>query len=88
MKFFKFCIVGFKFFVELMEFIIGNGFIGVVGLNGCGKFNFVEVLCWVMGENFYKNMCVFGMDDVIFFGSFNWLVCNMVEVMFFLENND
>ena len=50
MRFSKLRIVGFKSFVEPMEFIIGNGLTGVVGPNGYGKSNLVEALRWVMGK--------------------------------------
>ncbi|MFB9171955.1 chromosome segregation protein SMC [Roseibium salinum] len=86
MKFSKLRIVGFKSFVEPMEFIIGNGLTGVVGPNGCGKSNLVEALRWVMGENSYKNMRASGMDDVIFSGSLNRPARNTAEVTLYLEN--
>ncbi|MBN9669156.1 chromosome segregation protein SMC [Roseibium aggregatum] len=88
MKFNKLRIVGFKSFVEPMEFIIGNGLTGVVGPNGCGKSNLVEALRWVMGENSYKNMRASGMDDVIFSGSLNRPARNTAEVTLFLDNNE
>ncbi|WP_428688112.1 chromosome segregation SMC family protein [Roseibium sp.] len=88
MKFSKLRIVGFKSFVEPMEFIIGNGLTGVVGPNGCGKSNLVEALRWVMGENSYKNMRASGMDDVIFSGSLNRPARNTAEVTLFLDNLD
>ncbi len=69
MRFSKLRLVGFKSFVEPMEFVIEGGLTGVVGPNGCGKSNLVEALRWVMGENSYKNMRASGMDDVIFSGS-------------------
>jgi chromosome segregation protein len=69
MKFTKLRVLGFKSFVEPMDFIIGDGLTGVVGPNGCGKSNLVEALRWVMGESSYKNMRASGMDDVIFSGS-------------------
>ncbi len=88
MKFSKLRIVGFKSFVEPMEFIIGNGLTGVVGPNGCGKSNLVEAMRWVMGENSYKNMRASGMDDVIFSGSLNRPARNTAEVTLYLENQD
>ncbi|MBG6162283.1 chromosome segregation protein [Labrenzia sp. EL_195] len=88
MKFSKLRIVGFKSFVEPMEFIIGDGLTGVVGPNGCGKSNLVEALRWVMGENSYKNMRASGMDDVIFSGSLNRPARNTAEVTLFLDNPD
>ncbi|MBD8893038.1 chromosome segregation protein SMC [Roseibium litorale] len=88
MKFSRLRVVGFKSFVEPMEFVIGKGLTGVVGPNGCGKSNLVEALRWVMGENSYKNMRASGMDDVIFSGSLNRPARNTAEVTLFLENPD
>ncbi len=87
MKFNKLRVLGFKSFVEPMEFIIGDGLTGVVGPNGCGKSNLVEALRWVMGENSYKNMRASGMDDVIFSGSLNRPARNTAEVTLFLDNS-
>ncbi|NRG19766.1 chromosome segregation protein SMC [Rhizobiales bacterium] len=86
MKFNKLRVLGFKSFVEPMEFVIGAGLTGVVGPNGCGKSNLVEALRWVMGENSYKNMRASGMDDVIFSGSLNRPARNTAEVTLFLDN--
>jgi chromosome segregation protein len=88
MKFTKLRVLGFKSFVEPMDFIIGDGLTGVVGPNGCGKSNLVEALRWVMGENSYKNMRASGMDDVIFSGSLNRPARNTAEVTLFLDNAD
>ncbi|MBO0345929.1 AAA family ATPase [Roseibium sp. CAU 1637] len=88
MKFSKLRVVGFKSFVDPMEFVIGRGLTGVVGPNGCGKSNLVEALRWVMGENSYKNMRASGMDDVIFSGSLNRPARNTAEVTLFLDNQD
>ncbi|NBN78935.1 chromosome segregation protein SMC [Microvirga tunisiensis] len=88
MKFNKLRVVGFKSFVEPMEFVIGDGLTGVVGPNGCGKSNLVEALRWVMGENSYKNMRASGMDDVIFSGSLNRPARNTAEVILTLDNSD
>ncbi|NVK35095.1 MAG: chromosome segregation protein SMC [Rhodobacteraceae bacterium] len=88
MKFSKLRVVGFKSFVEPMEFVIGKGLTGVVGPNGCGKSNLVEALRWVMGENSYKNMRASGMDDVIFSGSLNRPARNTAEVTLYLDNQD
>ncbi|PTW62232.1 condensin subunit Smc [Breoghania corrubedonensis] len=88
MKFTKLRLLGFKSFVEPMEFVIEDGLTGVVGPNGCGKSNLVEAMRWVMGENSYKNMRASGMDDVIFSGSLNRPARNTAEVTLFLDNSD
>ncbi len=87
MKFNKLRLLGFKSFVEPMEFVIEDGLTGVVGPNGCGKSNLVEALRWVMGENSYKNMRASGMDDVIFSGSLNRPARNTAEVTLYLDNS-
>jgi len=88
MQFTKLRLVGFKSFVEPMEFIIEHGLTGVVGPNGCGKSNLVEALRWVMGENSYRNMRASGMDDVIFSGSATRPPRNSAEVTLYLDNSD
>ncbi|GAB1581314.1 chromosome segregation SMC family protein [Phyllobacterium phragmitis] len=88
MRFSKLRLVGFKSFVEPMEFVIENGLTGIVGPNGCGKSNLVEALRWVMGESSYKNMRASGMDDVIFSGSGTRPARNTAEVTLFLDNQD
>ncbi len=88
MRFSKLRLLGFKSFVEPMEFVIEGGLTGVVGPNGCGKSNLVEALRWVMGENSYKNMRASGMDDVIFSGSATRPARNSAEVTLFLDNSD
>jgi chromosome segregation protein len=88
MKFNRLRLVGFKSFVEPVEFVIERGLTGVVGPNGCGKSNLVEALRWVMGENSYKNMRASGMDDVIFSGSGNRPARNTAEVALHLDNSD
>lgn len=84
----KLRILGFKSFVDPIEFLINDGRTGVVGPNGCGKSNLVEALRWVMGESSYKNMRASGMDDVIFSGSLNRPSRNTAEVTLFVDNTD
>lgn len=88
MMFNKLRILGFKSFVDPIEFFIKDGQTGVVGPNGCGKSNLVEALRWVMGESSYKNMRASGMDDVIFSGSLNRPSRNTAEVTLFVDNSD
>src|SRR6476646_3716401 len=87
-KFTRLRILGFKSFVEPIEFVIEPGLTGIVGPNGCGKSNLVEALRWVMGESSYKNMRASGMDDVIFSGSGTRPARNTAEVTLFLDNTD
>jgi chromosome segregation protein len=86
MRFSRLRLLGFKSFVDPMEFVIEPGLTGIVGPNGCGKSNLVEALRWVMGENSYKNMRASGMDDVIFSGSATRPSRNTAEVTLFLDN--
>ncbi len=88
MMFTKLRILGFKSFVDPIEFFIKEGQTGIVGPNGCGKSNLVEALRWVMGESSYKNMRASGMDDVIFSGSLNRPSRNTAEVTLFVDNAD
>ena len=88
MRFTKLRILGFKSFVEPVEFIIERGLTGVVGPNGCGKSNLVEAIKWVMGESSYKNMRASGMDDVIFSGSGSRPARNTAEVTLVIDNTE
>lgn len=81
-------LLGFKTFVEPVDFQIERGLTGIVGPNGCGKSNLVEALRWVMGENSSKNMRASGMDDVIFSGAGSRPARNTAEVTLFLGNED
>ncbi len=87
MKFERLRILGFKSFVDPVEFVIEPGLTGVVGPNGCGKSNLVESLRWVMGESSYKAMRASGMDDVIFSGSGRRPARNSAEVTLVLRND-
>ncbi|MBY0612893.1 MAG: chromosome segregation protein SMC [Beijerinckiaceae bacterium] len=86
MRFDRLKIVGFKTFVDPVEFLIEPGLTGIVGPNGCGKSNLVEALRWVMGETSHKSMRGSGMDDVIFSGSGSRPSRNTAEVMLRIDN--
>jgi len=79
-------IVGFKSFVDPVEFRIEPGLTGVVGPNGCGKSNVLESLRWVMGANSAKAMRASGMDEVIFAGSADRPARNHAEVQLTIDN--
>ena len=88
MKLTRLRLIGFKSFVEPVDFGIEGGLTGIVGPNGCGKSNLVEALRWVMGEASHKAMRAADMDEVIFSGSANRPARNHAEVMLFLDNAD
>lgn len=81
-------LLGFKSFVEPVEFLVEPGLTGVVGPNGCGKSNLLEALRWVMGETSHKSMRGAAMDDVIFAGTQNRPARNTAEVTIFIDNSD
>ena len=86
MEFQRLRIVGFKSFVDPVEFRIEPGLTGVVGPNGCGKSNVLESLRWVMGANSAKAMRATGMDEVIFAGSSDRPARNHAEVTLTIDN--
>src|SRR5512139_1363189 len=86
MKLTRLRLLGFKSFVEPMEFIIEPGLTGIVGPNGCGKSNLVEALRWVMGENRVRQMRGGEMDDVIFAGTSGRPSRNVAEVALHIDN--
>src|SRR3569832_2297398 len=86
MKLTRLRLVGFKSFVETTDVQFEPGLTGVVGPNGCGKSNLVEVMRWLMGESSHKYMRASGMDDVIFSGSGNRPARNTAEVTLVLDN--
>lgn len=86
MEFQRLRIVGFKSFVDPVEFRIEPGLTGVVGPNGCGKSNVLESLRWVMGANSAKAMRASGMDEVIFAGSADRPARNHAEVTLTIDN--
>ena len=86
MEFQRLRIVGFKSFVDPVEFRIEPGLTGVVGPNGCGKSNVLESLRWVMGANSAKAMRASGMDEVICAGSADRPARNHAEVQLTIDN--
>ncbi len=81
-------LIGFKSFVEPVEFEIGPGTTGIVGPNGCGKSNIVESIRWIMGETSPRNVRANGMDDVIFDGTARRPARNIAEIRLLLANED
>ena len=87
MEFQRLKIIGFKSFVDPVEFRIEPGLTGVVGPNGCGKSNVLEGLRWVMGANSAKAMRASGMDEVIFAGSADRPARNHAEIQLTIDNS-
>src|SRR5580658_7388100 len=79
-------LVGLKSFVDPTELVIEPGLTGIVGPNGCGKWNRVEALRWVMGEASARRLRGGEMDDVIFAGSASRPARNVAEVSLSLDN--
>ncbi len=88
MKFTNLRLVGFKSFVDAVDFDIRDGLTGVVGPNGCGKSNLLEALRWVMGATSAKALRGGGMADVIFAGTTMRPSRNWAEVVLTLDNAD
>src|SRR5260221_1877285 len=80
-------LAGFKSFVEPTELAIEPGLTGIVGPNGRGKSNLVEVWRWVMGEVSAKRLRGGEMDDVIFAGAAGSPARNPAEVVLTRDNS-
>lgn len=79
-------LVGFKFFVDLIMVNFFSNMVVVVGLNGCGKLNIIDVVCWVMGESLVKNLCGELMIDVIFNGLNICKLVSQVSIELIFDN--
>lgn len=60
--------------------------IGIVGFNGFGKFNIVDVICWVFGEQKSWEFCLDFMLSVIFNG-IKWCKVGGVVLVFLIFEN-
>jgi chromosome segregation protein len=88
MKIRKLRILGFKSFMDKLEFTFSEGISGIVGPNGCGKSNVVDAIRWCMGEQSPKQLRGRQMDDVIFSGAVNYRPLGMAEVSMTFENGN
>ncbi|HZT72925.1 MAG TPA: chromosome segregation protein SMC [Terriglobales bacterium] len=83
----KLQIHGFKSFGDRTELVFsGQGIVGVVGPNGCGKSNLADAICWVLGEQSARSLRGQRMEDVIFSGTRERPATGMAEVSLTLVN--
>jgi chromosome segregation protein len=81
-------IFGFKSFMDRLVLPLGEGIIGVVGPNGCGKSNIVDALRWVLGETRASQLRGDVLEDVIFNGTDALRPLGLAEVTLTLRSKD
>src|SRR4030042_2797401 len=88
MKVEKIQMIGFKSFVDKMEFTFETGITGIVGPNGVGKSNICYAFRWVLGEQNARSLRGSRMEDVIFHGSKDRSPVGMSEISILFDNED
>ena len=78
---------GFKSFADRTLLSFERSFTGIVGPNGCGKWNVVDAIRWVLGETRPTSMRGGEMSDVIFKGSVSRPAMGVAEVTLVLDNS-
>jgi chromosome segregation protein len=79
-------LLGFKSFADRTRLEFGEGTVGIVGPNGCGKSNLADAINWVLGEQSARLLRGERMADVIFSGTGTRLPTGMAEVNITLED--
>src|SRR4029450_4060548 len=82
----KLIVQGFKSFADRTEFVFDSPITGIVGPNGCGKYNVVDGFKWVLGEQPAKSLRGDAMMDVIFNGSGGRKPSGVAEVTLVFDN--
>src|ERR1017187_5909222 len=82
----KLILHGFKSFAYRTEFVFDSPITGIVGPNGCGKFNVVHGFKWELDEQSAKSLSGDAMMDVIFNGSSVRKASGMAEVTLVFDN--
>ncbi|MEO6263928.1 MAG: chromosome segregation protein SMC [Luteimonas sp.] len=79
---------GFKSFVDPTTLHLPTNMTGVVGPNGCGKSNIIDVIRWVMGESAASRLRGDSLTDVIFSGSSSRKPVSQATVELIFDNAD
>ena len=80
-------LAGFKSFVDPTVIPTPSQLVGVVGPNGCGKFNIIDAVRWVMGETRATELRGESMQDVIFSGSGDRKAAGRASVELVFDNS-
>lgn len=80
-------LTGFKSFAKRSVIAVGDGLLGLVGPNGCGKSNVVDALRWVMGESRASQLRQEISADIIFNGAATQRAADWCSVELLLAND-
>ena len=80
-------LIGFKSFAKRSVINVGDGLLGLVGPNGCGKSNIVDALRWVMGESRATQLRQELNTDIIFNGAAGQRAADWCSVELLLAND-